>query len=114
MEQKYMKQGNITNNITKDPIVDKITIASKIGRFYAEKHGWDTAAANKEILSLRISDIVINSDGIEIHLSRPGLLIGRRGTNIEALQRFLGCRIHIEEVNDISDYMLVYDPEDFY
>lgn len=34
-----------------------------------------------------------------VHLRRPGLLIGKGGRTIEALQKYLDCKLEIIEVN---------------
>lgn len=34
-----------------------------------------------------------------VHLRRPGLLIGKGGQTIEAVEKYLDCKIHIIEVN---------------
>jgi len=36
-----------------------------------------------------------------VHLRRPGLLIGKAGKNIEALEKHLDCKIHIHEVKQL-------------
>jgi len=36
-----------------------------------------------------------------IELKRPGILIGKRGSNLEEIQKLLNCKIHIVECKDI-------------
>lgn len=43
-----------------------------------------------------------NKTKITIELCRPGLLIGKQGTNIEALQSFTNCDIHIVETDSVG------------
>lgn len=40
---------------------------------------------------------------LHVHVRRPGLLIGERGKNINALQEFLECTVHIHEVRNLWD-----------
>jgi hypothetical protein len=40
---------------------------------------------------------------LNVHLRRPGLLIGKHGKNIEALEKYLDCKIHIHEVKQLWD-----------
>lgn len=87
-------------------------IAAQIGVFFLRKNNNDYEAARKEILELRISEITYeNPPGdVAISLSRPGLLIGRRGEQIDSLTKFLGKQIKIVEVNQsLHDYLLPYD-----
>jgi ribosomal protein S3 len=39
------------------------------------------------------------SDTLTVHLRHPGLLIGRAGSTINALQKYLDCNIKVIEVN---------------
>lgn len=87
-------------------------IAARIGVFFLRKNDNDYEAARKEILELRISNISFeNPPGeVSIELSRPGLLIGRRGEQIDSLEKFLGHKILIVEVRQsINDFLLPYD-----
>lgn len=95
-------------------------IAIKIGLFYLAKHNNDYAAAQREIESLRITNIVVASvkgsavDSVEIHLSRPGLLIGRKGENVGNLTTHLGIAfIKIVETNDWLDWLVPIRPDDY-
>lgn len=70
-------------------------IARHIGHFFLEKNGLDYAAACAEIEKLRINNISIyekRTNGeitIEIETSRPGLVIGGRGEQIDKLSKYL-------------------------
>lgn len=63
-----------------------LDIANQISTFYLEKSDWDYEKCNEEIEKLKIQNIVIGEDVIEIHLCRPGLLIGKHGENINMIQ----------------------------
>ena len=88
--------------------------ASKIGEFYLQKNNRDYKATENEILNLRISLIRVLDDGaVEITTERPGLLIGRRGINIDELTKFLGVRVHIiEERDPINSYLIPQEWDD--
>jgi ribosomal protein S3 len=92
---------------------ETLEIASQISSFYLRKYNFNTEAANAMIESLRIFDIKKEEGVIEIHTSRPGLLIGKKGSNIDGLTVHLGSPIKIVEVQSLSDLMLIYDPADF-
>ena len=40
---------------------------------------------------------------LHVYLRRPGLLIGKGGSNIDSLQEYIGCKIHIHEVRNLWD-----------
>ena len=45
-----------------------------------------------------------NTDNVlHIHLRRPGILIGKGGSNYNSLKEYLGCEIHIHEVKNLWD-----------
>jgi ribosomal protein S3 len=87
-------------------------IARKISLFYLNKKK-NPYLANEEIAKIGISSIEIKSkivghwfskkfqdDVVIITCARPGLLIGRKGSNIEELQSFLQKKISIIEDKD--------------
>ena len=50
---------------------------------------------------------------MEITTSRPGLLIGKRGSNIEELSDWLKKKVKIIEAkDDLNNYLIPYPPED--
>lgn len=82
--------------------------ARKIGEFYLQKNNRDFKATEKEIMDLRISKVrALENKTIEITTERPGLLIGRRGTNIDALTKFLDVHVKIIEERDPITYYLI-------
>ena len=89
-----------------------ITIAKdRVDRLYKD--------VKEAIYGLGISKVKVEGNKITIVLMRPGLLIGRRGENINALQNYLisklkiDIKIHIEEAEDISYRIIPQNPNDF-
>ena len=88
-------------------------IARLIGEYYLGKNAGNYKNTEEEIRSLSITQIKNTGNTIIITLQRPGLLIGRRGDNIEALQKFMlyktnYSKINIEEDKIIS-WLVPYD-----
>lgn len=84
----------------------------KIGLFYLNKNKFDYEAAEKEIYELRISSVMITDKGnVEITLSRPGLIIGKSGKNIQDLTEFMSMPIKvIENDHDLYEKIIVNRP----
>ena len=40
---------------------------------------------------------------LHVYVRRPGLLIGRSGSNIKKIEDYIGCKIHIHEVKQLWD-----------
>lgn len=85
-------------------------IAKEIGLFFLEESDRDYDKAREQIIKLGISDLKILENGrISITLLRPGLLIGKRGSRIDALSKYIGNGVHIiEEEDPIIGYILPY------
>ena len=82
-------------------------VAQNIGQFYLKKNNGDYKATAQEILALRISKIEVANSEISITTGRPGLLIGKRGTTIDALSQHLKVKIKIfEDVDHLSFYLI--------
>ena len=64
-------------------------VLRSIGWFYHNKHQPDTNKAFEYLMDLGIEKVVVDKKNIYICLERPGLLIGMKGENIDALQAFL-------------------------
>jgi hypothetical protein len=87
-------------------------VASLIGEFYLRKNDGDYDETADEIDALRIKEIVLEGNVVHIHTLRPGLLIGRRGTNIDALVKFLERDVKVHEVqDDILNWLIPNPPE---
>ena len=91
-------------------------IASKIGAFYLRKNNGDYTATEKEIVDLRIMKIeVAVNKAVVITIGRPGLLIGKRGTNVDALSKFLQTEIKIiEDMDNLHSWLVPVDYRDEY
>ncbi len=84
-------------------------IAQQIGQFILTENHGDYKAANDFITKLRINRLELVGGKLVIETSRPGLLIGKRGEQIEKLQAYLNLPLHIEETREhVTDYMYVY------
>lgn len=68
-----------------------------IGQFYLQKNNEDWEKAIDEITQLRITNMRIVDDKLEITSNRPGLIIGPKGSNINALEKYLKIQIMIKE-----------------
>ena len=87
--------------------------AAIIGQFFLKKNNYDYIATAKELESLRINDLTVMYERIVIHTSRPGMLIGSRGSQISELSEWLGKKLHIVETKEtILDYLVPQDPMD--
>ena len=106
-------------------------IGYRIADFYLQKNNNNYEAAEKEVQTLKIRDLKLDgrTGTLTICTSRPGLLIGHKGINIDNLHSFLlnknGVKaIHIEEVKfdwedilvpqRLDDYLLGCDAGDKY
>ena len=94
-------------------------VISQIGRFFLErnlkKSDNETKVhqvylqTRKEIQILGITRIVLTSDNeIEIHLDRPGLLIGKKGEQIDALSEYLNKKYGINKIQIREDNLFMY------
>ena len=89
--------------------------ASAIGQFYLEKNKGSYKKAIEEILQIGITKVLFSGNKLSITLTRPGLLIGYHGENIDRLKVFLTCHldklitIHIIEDTIISS-LYPYEP----
>lgn len=89
-------------------------MASNIGQYYLKKNSGDYVSTEREIMSLQISKIEVddtlpNLVEVSITTARPGLLIGKRGINIDALTHYLGTKVKIiEEKDPLSSWLLPY------
>lgn len=75
----------------------------QLGCFYHDKHINNLNEAYKQIKELGIRTVVVDNRTVYIVLERPGLFIGSKGSNIEAVERylndggFIGYKIQIIE-----------------
>jgi hypothetical protein len=47
--------------------------------------------------SMGLCDLNVVEEGLKVTLRRPGLLIGKGGETIDKLEKFLECKVLIEE-----------------
>ncbi len=91
----------IKNHLYKDNDRDRKVeqlrdIASKIKEYYLDK-SINNETAKSEIFSLGITRLELKNNVLTITLQRPGVLIGSKGSNIEALQKYLNLTIEVKE-----------------
>ncbi len=90
------------------PVIDA---CREIGKFYLKKHEGDYAKAEKELSDLRLTKIEIQGDKLCITAGRVGMLIGKRGTNVDALSKHIAdtmfMKVHvIEDTDCLYDYII--------
>jgi hypothetical protein len=91
-----------------------IEVAKSIGEFYLQKNNHDYEKTSKEILKLRITKLELIEDKVIITTCRPGMLIGKKCENVEALSVHLGKNIKIiEAIDDITDWIIPHEPDPY-
>ncbi len=91
-------------------------VAEKIGQFYLQKEGGDYDKAANSIRELGIEEILVVEKIVLIKTKRPGILIGKRGINLENLSKFLDMDIRPIEVEDHIENWIIpinFDEEDY-
>ena len=99
------------------------TACQMIGAFYLSIYSNGNyqspyVKATEDITQLGITKVVWSGHTIHITLSRPGLLIGRRGENINELQKWLSkmteSTITVDIIEDsIISWLIPYDPKEY-
>ena len=95
---------------TSNPPYHLQEIGYSIGFFYAQKHNMDFVKAAAEVSKLGLYNITMRGDVVVLHTTRPGLWIGRKGENIDALSKHLGKKIDIKEIK--FSWQDIITPED--
>lgn len=95
------------------PDKDSLEMGYKIADFFHHKHNLDYKKSNNEIENLKIANIQNKPDKVVISLGRPGLLIGAKGVQIEALQTFLNKPVEIKQSFYWMEIMAGYDAADY-
>ena len=90
-------------------------VARLIGEFYLAQDNNSYVEASKSIQMLGITKIDVMGNKITITLTRPGILIGRRGENIDALtaylSRYLEDTITINIIEErVTPCLFPYEP----
>ena len=95
------------------------TAAQMIGQFYLQLNDCDYKKAIADITNLCITKVEWKGNTVHITLSRPGLLIGRRGENIDKLLEYImkmtenkGIIIDIIE-DQIIGWLIPYDAMEY-
>lgn len=81
-------------------------IAHKIGQFYLIKNNYNYEVAAEQIIVCGITDLQVVEEEVEIHCTKPGLLLGKKCLNLLALADHLGLPIKIIESNSIVDFII--------
>ena len=109
--------NRIFGGVPKKDLSKQKEIAQCIGGYYLIKNQGAYKKAMEEITELGITQVDVIKNKISIRLTRPGLLIGRRGANIDNLRIFLetqlkrGITIEIIEDRVISN-LIPYSNEE--
>ena len=101
-------------DVESDPSTET-EICQKLADYYTDKHIQNNEylpdsieQASSEIKSMGIQKLFLDKKNnfLHIHLSRPGILIGPKGSNISKLEKYLGLKIKIYETKSIEDMIL--------
>jgi predicted RNA-binding protein YlqC (UPF0109 family) len=95
----------------KEKLAKEQDIAREIGYFYFNRSTAETVVgqveqATQEVKARMISRIDFDGNTISITTSRPGIIIGKRGAEIEALRDHLRKAITFDEICLIEDRVL--------
>lgn len=86
-------------------------VAKKIGEFFLQKNNNDYERTADEITNLHITKLEDDGDKIRITLGRPGMLIGKRGEQVDKLISYLGRKLHIiEDPDGLVDHIIPREP----
>lgn len=87
-------------------------VGAQIGEYYLQKNNGDYESAGREVANLRVTDLsFIGVNRLAIKCCRPGLLIGRRGHNIDMLSQHIGMSVKV--VEDSMDFTYIVTPVDY-
>jgi ribosomal protein S3 len=103
------KVKKFLKNLKKSKEYENREVARLIGEFYLSKNIPSKEAyekARENIVSLGIVDIKTFRDTIIITLQRPGLLIGRKGKNIDELQKFIQTKTKYRKIDIKEDKII--------
>lgn len=81
--------------------------------FYSERFNHDFAAAAKAVTDLKVVNLELDGDELVISLGRPGLLIGGKGANIDALVKHLNRKIRIVESFHWDEILVPFDYSEY-
>ena len=97
--------------------IESREIARLIGEFYLNKNKNNYKKTEEELRTLGVVQIQGKDNAVIITLQRPGLLIGRRGENIDQLQKFLSSKTKYSKIDIKEDkvicWLIPYDYSDY-
>jgi len=93
----------------KNPPLRTHEIGVQIGLFFLKQKNEDYHATREFLRDLDILDIQEDDEKISISTSRPGLLIGHKGKNINGLEELFGKKIVIIESFSWTDMITPVD-----
>ena len=64
--------------------------------YFDSGYGYD-AIAGCSTFELGLCDLQVKDDKLEVTIRRPGLLIGKRGRTLKAVEKYIGVDIVIKE-----------------
>jgi len=67
--------------------------------YFDGPYGIDYEEDRDSTYSMGVCKLEYKKGTLSVYLRKPGLLIGEKGHTIDALQKHLGCKIHIVEVS---------------
>jgi ribosomal protein S3 len=112
---KFIKR--ILKYLNRKEEIENRAIAQCIGEYYLGKNIGDYKKTQEDITILGITQVEHKQDTIIITLQRCGILIGRRGENIDALQKFLATKTKYTKLNikedKIISWLIPYDYSDY-
>jgi ribosomal protein S3 len=89
-------------------------ILNAIGYFYLEENEYDYKETSKNLKELSIHNITYENSRVNIYLERPGLMIGKKGENLEKLTGYISnyikekISITVMEMN-INDHLIPFN-----
>ena len=106
IEVLLRKIKNIFRELKRKTEIENRNIAQYIGKYYLEKNKNNYKQTEEDIRNLGITQIEHKKDTIIITLQRCGILIGRRGENIDKLQQFLFQKTKYTKLNIKEDKII--------
>lgn len=113
----WTNRGEVTlTKITSRLNEEEKRLARLFGKYYLQKNNGNYEQTATEIEKLGISEFTLLPEGkLKIVSSRVGLLIGRRGLNIDNLARFLEVEVSIyKDPDPLISYLVPYEYSDDY
>lgn len=108
------RQINPTFNHMKKPPTATQEIAAAIGEYFLHFFEGDMVKTREYIAKLNILDIRADEHSVTIATPRPGIIIGKKGIHFYGLESALNKKLLIEETFSWNDYLMPYDPADYF